>query len=197
MATGLVRRKGRRTHDGDAATALQLLACGPTIGSRLRSHESGERFVAFGYGARSFGVYALTGRGVLAALLSPAVWAEWRARRRTAKAAGAWARLPRLWPLIPTENDLRQARGNIGSEAKTYTPLKPDGTIDVDRVIDDAIRETALVHPITDAADAARLTAALCKPGIVRAVRPDEAAFNSARRDELRREIDRRREARL
>lgn len=143
-----------RVHEADARTALHMLACGIVLRSRLIAAESAERFVAEGYAIKTAGFFALSGRGVVAALLSPAVWGEaWRKRRTSSLVPELWARMPRGYPLVLPAHRLAQAVGRAPFPA---TEELPDATV----------RGSASTGmPLVDAAEAARVSARWPEPG--------------------------------
>lgn len=86
-------------NSGDKDVAFQLFRNGMVWDGNLASKSSRDHLVANGYAVRRAGVQALTGKGTVAFLLSPAIWIS--AFRR-------W-RLWRANPLIATAEQMRRA----------------------------------------------------------------------------------------
>ena len=81
----LIRKCSRSStgrNGGDLDVAFQLFSCGLVWDGNLASKSSRDHFVSNGYAVRYQGVQALTGKGVLAFLLTPAVWISAFRRRR-------------------------------------------------------------------------------------------------------------------
>ena len=75
----LIRKEPRARHgwnNGDLDVAFQLFACGMVWDGALVSKESRDHLVREGYAVRRDGLQALTGKGTVAFLTSPAVWAS-------------------------------------------------------------------------------------------------------------------------
>ena len=92
----MIRREPRASNgfnNGDLDVAFQLFACGMVWDGALSSKESRDHFVANGYAVRRSGVQAMTGRGVLHFLSTPAVWRSafnrWRSWRHNPLVANA------------------------------------------------------------------------------------------------------------
>jgi hypothetical protein len=98
----LIRRCDKSStgwNSGDLDVAFQLFACGMVWDGNLSSKSSRDHLVAGGYAVRHQGMQALTGRGVIAFLLTPAVWVSAFRRRRL------WRRNP----LIANASQVRRA----------------------------------------------------------------------------------------
>lgn len=86
-------------NNGDLDVAFQLFSCGMVWDGNVASKSSRDHLVAGGYAVRHEGMQALTGRGTIAFLLSPAVWAAaWRRGRRG-----------RRNPFVASEKNIAQA----------------------------------------------------------------------------------------
>ncbi len=72
-------------NNGDLDTAFQLFACGMVWDGNLTSKGSRDHFVQNGYAVRSNGMQSLTGKGVFAFLMTPAVWESARKRYQNYK----------------------------------------------------------------------------------------------------------------
>lgn len=93
----MIRREPRASNgwnNGDLDVAIQLFACGMVWDGNLASKSSRDHLVANGYAVRHGGMQALTGRGVLHFLTTPAAlisvarrWRNWRRNPLTADAA--------------------------------------------------------------------------------------------------------------
>ena len=68
------RRAKSGRNGGDLDVAFQLFSCGMVWDGNLASKESRDHLVRHGYAVRHDGMQALTGKGVLAFICSPAVW---------------------------------------------------------------------------------------------------------------------------
>lgn len=89
MPERMIRREPRASNgwnNGDLDVAQQLFACGMVWDGNLASKASRDHLVANGYAVRAGGMQALTGRGTLHFLTTPAVWIStfrrWRNWRR-------------------------------------------------------------------------------------------------------------------
>jgi len=73
-------------NNGDIDVAIQLFRDGMVWDGNLASKESRDHLVREGYAVRMAGFQALTGKGTVAFLLSPAIWrvvfVKWRRWRR-------------------------------------------------------------------------------------------------------------------
>lgn len=78
----MIRRSSRSQNgwnNGDLDVAFQLFSCGMVADGNLTSKESRTHLTACGYAVRYDGMQALTGKGVVAFLTTPAVWrSAWR-----------------------------------------------------------------------------------------------------------------------
>jgi hypothetical protein len=86
--TALIRRcQHSQTgwNSGDLDVAFQLFSCGMVWDGNLTSKSSRDHLVACGYAVRHQGMQAMTGKGVIAFLKSPAVYRSalrrWRSGR--------------------------------------------------------------------------------------------------------------------
>lgn len=73
---------------GDMDVAFQLFSCGMVWDGNLSSKSGRDHLVANGYAVRHGGMQALTGKGVVAFLTTPAVWLSALRRARN------WRRNP-------------------------------------------------------------------------------------------------------
>lgn len=89
MCAPIIRKEPKASNgrnNGDLDVAFQLFSIGMVWDGNLASKESRDYLVAQGFACRKEGMNALTGRGALAFLASPAVWVSafrrWRLWRR-------------------------------------------------------------------------------------------------------------------
>jgi hypothetical protein len=74
-----IRKEPRASNgwdNGDLDVAFQLFSCGMVWDGNLTSKPSRDHFVQNGYAVRHDGMQALTGKGVVAMLTTPAIWAS-------------------------------------------------------------------------------------------------------------------------
>jgi hypothetical protein len=92
-------RASNGVNNGDLDVAFQLFSCGMVWDGNLSSKTSRDHLVSEGYAVRYNGMQALTGKGIVAFLTSPAIWAS------------AWRRW-RLWkdnPLVAAPDRIKRA----------------------------------------------------------------------------------------
>ena len=77
VSTRMIRRCDKSSdgwNNGDEDVAFQLFSCGMVWDGNITSKASRDHLVEHGYAVRCHGMQALTGKGVVHFLTTPAIW---------------------------------------------------------------------------------------------------------------------------